>query len=152
MAIVFGVALLLMNTAVFGPAILVNVAGEVVETRVLAKRTWNTSSKGGPVRHYGLRASYVDPATGRDVEVDDEVSAAAHAAASSGAPITFRVVLRWPTCCYAGRGASFSLFYALLVVVFVGAFIVLYGKVLEGAREWYEEEILEEHGRGPLQI
>jgi hypothetical protein len=152
MAIVLSVALLLMNTAVFGSAILVDIAGDVVETRVLAKRVWDTSGKGGPVKHYGLRASYVDPATGRDVEVDDEVSFAAHYAASNRSAIPFRVVLRSPSYCAVGRGASFSVSYAMLVVMAVVGLSFLYWKKVRGSYEWYDQAILEEHGSGHLQL
>jgi hypothetical protein len=152
MAIALGSALLLTNTAVFGSAILVDVAGEVVETRVLAKSIWYTSGKGGPVTHYGLRASYADPATGRDVEVADEVSFAAHTAAASGRAIPFRVVLRSPSYCTVGTGASFSVVYAMLVVMAAVGLLFLYWKKVRGADEWYDQAILEEHGSGHLQL
>jgi hypothetical protein len=51
-----------------------------------------------------------------------------------------------------GTGASFSAGYAMLLIMFVASLQFIYRKVVTGAREWYEEAILEEHGIGHLEI
>ena len=152
MAILVGLLFVLMNTVMFGSTHVVNLAGDVVVTRLLAKSTWTTRNKSTVTTHYGLRTSYVDPATGRDVEVYDEVSLAAFNAAANGQPIPFRVVLWRPSLCEVGTGATIGAFHALLAMAMVGAFLVINRRKVRGAREWYDQAILEEHGSGQLQI
>lgn len=152
MAILVVLLFVFMNTVMFGSTHLVNLAGDVVVTRLLAKSTWTTSYKSTITTHYGLRASYVDPATGRDVEIYDEVSFAGYTAAANGQPIPFRVVLWRPSLCTVGAGATIGGLHALIAAAMVTAFLVFNRKKVRGAREWYDQAILEEHGSGPLQI
>lgn len=152
MAILVGLLFVLMNTVVLGSTHLVNLAGNVVVTRLLAKNTWTTRNKSTETTHYGLRGSYVDPATGRDVEVYDEVSFAAFDAAANGQPIPFRVVLWRPSECTVGTGATIGGLHALIAAAMVTAFLVFNRRKVRGAREWYDQAILEEHGSGQLQI
>jgi hypothetical protein len=150
MAILVSLLFVFMNTVMFGSAHLVNLAGDVVVTRLLAKNTWTTRNKSTTTTHYGLRSSYVDPATGRDVEVYDEVSDAAYTAAANGQPIPFRVVLWRPSLCGVGTGATIGVLHALLAVAMVTGFVVFNRRKVRGAREWYDQVVLEEHGSGPL--
>lgn len=152
MAILVGLLFVFMNTVMFGSTYLVNVAGDVVVTRLLAKSMWTTRNKSTVTTHYGVRASYVDPSTGRDVEVYDEVSFAAYTAAANGQPIPFRVVLWRPSLCAVGTAATIGGLHALLAAAMITAFLVFDRRKVRGAREWYDQAILEEHGSGPLQI
>jgi hypothetical protein len=99
-----------------------------------------------------VRAIYRDPATGRDVEVADDVSFAAYLAASREDSIPFRVVPWWPQRAAAGTGASFAAAGALLVGMAVAGHLLLYRANVRGAREWYECPILEELGSGRLVV
>jgi len=152
MAVLVSLLFVFMNAVIFGSTHLVNVAGTVVETRLRAKNTWTTRNKSTTTDHYGVRATYVDPATGRDIEVYDEVSLAAYSAAADGQSIPFRVVLWRPSLCTAGTGATIGSLTALIAAAMVTLFLVFNRKQVRGAREWYEQAILEEHGKGPLQI
>ncbi|HSO32990.1 MAG TPA: hypothetical protein VLT33_10740 [Labilithrix sp.] len=152
MAILVGLLFVFMNTAMFGSAHLINVAGTVVETRLRAKSTWDTHNKGATTTHYGVRAAYADPASGREIEVYDEVSFAGYTAAADGQPVPFRVVLWRPSLCAVGTGATIGGLTALIEAGMVAFFLVFNWKKVRAARDWYDQTILEEHGRGQLQI
>jgi hypothetical protein len=152
MAMAFGLALIVMNTLLFGAANLVNLAGEVVPTRLRAARTWETSNKGVSTTHYGVRSSYLEPATGAEVEVDDEVSGEAWVLATSGERIPFRVVRRWPMFFNAGTGATVGIVRVILGVAGVGGLLLLYRRRARKARSWFDEAIIVEEGTGPLEI
>lgn len=151
-AIVLGLALLLMNTLMFGSTHLVNALGDVVQTRVVAKSSWITVHKGTRTTHYGVRASYIDRNTGRQIEVDDEVSHLAYVAATRGEPIPFRVVLRWPSLFNVGTGATVGPLRVALSVLIVSMLLAANVIKVRGTREWFDRDIIVEHGKGELQI
>ncbi len=152
MAIVGACLFVLMNTIMFGTTHLVNLAGEVVVTRLVAKNTWTTQNKGRTTTHYGLRALYADPATGRDIEVYDEVSLAAFNAAANGEAIPFRVVLWRPSLCTVGRGGTLHFLHAMIAAGMMTSLLVFYRRKVRGARAWYDQAVLEENGSGPLRV
>jgi hypothetical protein len=152
MALALVVALVVANTALFGSAILLAVFGEVVQTRVHDTRTWITTNKNSETTHYGLRAYYTDPAASRDVLVDDEISVPAYFAAKKHESIPFRVIPRWPSIYNVGPGTTVSVWRLVLSLFAIPLLMLFNWRTIRASRSWFDRDVLEEGGRGPLQL
>ena len=119
---------------------------------VVSLPTWTTSSKHGPIRHYGVAAKFDEPAAPAH---RDEISVAAYqeaqrsGVAGEKATIPFLVVpgsgARWV-------GSSPSIAVLACVVAWASLFLgpLLYAVWLRHTEPWYERKRIVDEGKGPL--
>jgi hypothetical protein len=148
-----GVALLVLNTLVFGNFHMVSIFGDIVQARLEHATTWKTRTKnGGVVNHYAVEASY--NAGGERWELTDDVNASAYTMLAQrreqATTIPFRVVPFWPARHQVGTRATLYSAQIVIGFLFNAALGLLYVSNARRSLPWYDKRRVVHSGSGRL--
>lgn len=148
-AVITAVVWIAFHLLAFGRYDLLSWRGDVVQATVVNTPTWNTSSKHGPVKHYGIEATYRTP-DGRDRIVRDEINPYSWHRLSEkpGQTVRFRVVDSPAIECVGTRPTVSNMALVFSVIVNL-ALVIGYAIWARSKLPWYDRKklVLLEQGR-----
>lgn len=148
---IFGVALVLASTLLFGTTIVTQLFGKTQEVDLVTGRHWTTSGKGGPSHHYTLTGRYANP-NGRLVTLEDDVNAQTFDQWKLNRleHLPFVVAFDNPTFSNVGDHVTIHLWRGFFGIVLVAGLLGFYQTRLNAARQWYDKKRVVTTGNGRL--